>query len=82
MVTLTRGAHVGPALTQPPRRIKPELKPPRDVTLHWFCKLGDALYLVLRLGDDFVTRGQVEGPSVYFFLFFSRSQKMKIYPRY
>jgi hypothetical protein len=25
-------------------------------SLHWFCMLEDALYLVLRLGDDFVTR--------------------------
>jgi hypothetical protein len=37
-------------------------------SLHWFCKLGDALYSVLRLEDDFVTRWQIEGPSVYFFL--------------
>jgi hypothetical protein len=28
--------------------------------------LKDARYLVLRLGDDFVTRCQVEGPLVYF----------------
>jgi hypothetical protein len=33
-----------------------------------FYKLRDVIYyLVLRLGDDFVTRWQVEGPSVYLF---------------
>uniref|UniRef100_A0A0E0NXD5 Uncharacterized protein n=1 Tax=Oryza rufipogon TaxID=4529 RepID=A0A0E0NXD5_ORYRU len=28
---LTCGAHVGPTLTQPPRRLKPESKPPKDL---------------------------------------------------
>jgi hypothetical protein len=57
--------YVGPTLTQPLHKIKPGLKPLKDLHER-FCKLKDARYLVLRLGDDFVTRCQVEGPLVYF----------------
>ena len=49
------GAHMGPSLTQPPRRINPESKPPTDLVCTGFYKLEDVLYPVLWLGDDFVT---------------------------
>ena len=32
------------------------------------CEMRDVIYLVLRLGDDFVIRWQDEGPLLYFFL--------------
>jgi hypothetical protein len=60
------GPH-GSTLTQPPRRIKPGSKPSKNLSER-FCKLTDIIYLVLRLGNDFVTRWQVDGPLVFFFL--------------
>jgi hypothetical protein len=33
-----------------------------------FCKLRDALYLVLRSRDEFRTRRKIEGPQVNLFL--------------
>ncbi|BAD53950.1 hypothetical protein [Oryza sativa Japonica Group] len=59
-----RGSHADSAAMSNKTRVKTAEGP----NLHWFCKLGDTLYSVLRLGDDFVTRCQVEGTSVYFFL--------------
>jgi hypothetical protein len=38
--SLTCGAHVGPTLTQPPRRIKPGSKPPRDLVCTGFVSCG------------------------------------------
>nr|BAD37748.1 hypothetical protein [Oryza sativa Japonica Group] len=49
---LTCGSHVDSAATSNKIGVKTTEGP----SLHWFCKLGDALYPVLWLGDDFVTR--------------------------
>ncbi len=35
---------------------KTGVKTVKGPSLHWFCKLGDTLYPVLRFKDDFVTR--------------------------
>ena len=54
---LTCRTHVGPTLSQLPRQIKPESKTAEGPSnLHWFCKLRDVLYPVLRFKDYFVTR--------------------------
>jgi hypothetical protein len=59
-----RGSHADSAIMSDKTRVR-TIKGP---SLHWFCKFGGTLYPVLWLGDDLVTRGQVEGLSVYFFL--------------
>jgi hypothetical protein len=63
VATLTCGAHVGLTLTQLPRRTKSgqnhqstQSKTTKAPKVKGFYKLMDILYLVLRLGDDFVTR--------------------------
>jgi hypothetical protein len=47
-----RGSHDDSAATSDKTRVKTA----KGSGLHWFCKLGDALYPVLQLEDDFVTR--------------------------
>jgi hypothetical protein len=48
---MTCGIYVGLTL----RAAKSD-KTAEGPNLHWFCKLGDTLYLVLWFKDDFVTR--------------------------
>jgi hypothetical protein len=46
----SRGSHAKSAIMS----VKTGVKTTEGSSLHWFCKLGDALYPVLWLGDAFV----------------------------
>ncbi len=46
------GSHAESAVTSDKTGVKTAEGP----SLHWFCKIRDALYLVLQFKDDFVNR--------------------------